>query len=533
MAMLPMDSMRVPPSPVHDHASTITGNAASASRTLPSPPGSTESRRVRETLARRSCRSPASGPALDLPASGAVQVAGVHDVKLSAPARPDTRAPRTSGPLRALASRAREACTLALSSTVSTLRVRKSVLPAVQLSIAVFLHLVASSSLQGALPPDQAHRAVWEIHNLKPGESFNSRRHSFGTTFAIESGTHTTDLFVTNAHVLYGLQEVGASLQDLVLSRKGSATRLKVDRIVSLSGVYDLALIQTTTRVNDYLDLAGSVFVQPGLQHAIPGYPLGIRRTLHQTAEIGYRDLHSFAFAIDGTKLGGLSGGPILDRSGNVAGVFHSSQYNIIYGVKLVHLKRIIEDKIPCRQPRMLEACLAEDSDRVKQLAMDGNPVAQYQLTRHKNYVSIVDEDLDLKFRFLRESSKLPFAPFIYQMATQIYHGERGFRLNEKRAFALFLKCARQHYVDCQHFVALLYAHGTGTRQSWERAEHWIRRGADQGYAPSQYELGTMYLRGLGVDEDREVAMYWREKAARQGYAPARSYLETVKGIEE
>ena len=181
----------------------------------------------------------------------------------------------------------------------------------------------------------------------------------------------------------------------------------------------------------------------------------------------------------------------------------------------------------------MLEACLAEDSDRVKQLAMDGNPVAQFQLTRDKNYVSIVDEDLDLNARFLRESSKLPFAPFIYQMATQIYYGERGFSLNEKRAFALFLKCAGQHYVDCQHFVALLYAHGTGTRQSWERAEHWIRRGADQGYAPSQYELGTMYLRGLGVDEDREVAMYWREKAARQGYAPARTYLETIKGSSE
>ena len=480
-------------------------------------------------LARRSRRYPAAGSGPNPPASGPLRIVSVREVAPRTPACPDSRSTHEPAHLRALAFRAPETCRVALRSTATPLQARNPVRQAVQFSIAAFLLLTSCSSLYAALPQDQAHRAVWEIHNLKPGERFDSARHFSGTTFAIESGTHKTNLFVTNAHVLYGLHSVGASLQDVTLSQKDSARTLSIDRIVSISGAYDLALFETTTRVSNYLDLTERTSLQPGLQHSIPGYPLGIRSTLHQTSEIGYQDLLSFSFAVNSTELGGASGAPILNRRGNVVGVQHSSHYNMAYGVKFVHLKRLIEYKIPCLQPRVLEQCLDEDSDRAKQLATDGNPVAQYQLTRDKDYISIVEYNSDLFAPLLKEASAFPFPPAIYELATYYYNGERGFRLDEKLAFGLYVKCARQHDVACQYFVALLYAHGTGTYQSWKRTKHWFLRAADQGHAPSQYELATMYLKGLGVDEDREWGTYWMERAAWQGHDHARRDLKVIK----
>ena len=94
---------------------------------------------------------------------------------------------------------------------------------------------------------EEAHRAVWQIHNVKPGETFGKRKdHSRGTAFAIGPSN-----FITNIHVLLGLLKRDNALAAMALLQDGNLAKLKVKQVLAINVAHDLALIETVQRVDD------------------------------------------------------------------------------------------------------------------------------------------------------------------------------------------------------------------------------------------------------------------------------------------
>ena len=92
---------------------------------------------------------------------------------------------------------------------------------------------------------DEAHRAVWKIHNVKPGETFGKRKdHSRGTAFAIAPSN-----FITNVHVLLGLLERDGALAATSLLQDGNPAKLKLKQVLAVNVAHDLALLETGRRV--------------------------------------------------------------------------------------------------------------------------------------------------------------------------------------------------------------------------------------------------------------------------------------------
>lgn len=103
------------------------------------------------------------------------------------------------------------------------------------------------------------------------------------------------------------------------------------------------------------------------------------------------------------------------------------------------------------------------------------------------------------------------------------------------RAFAWYLKAARQGHVDAQHNVALALARGEGTRQDIRQALWWWRQAARQGSRDSSYNLGVIYALGAdGVHRNLHKAEQWWLQAARLGDAMAQYNLGAlyVSGVD-
>ena len=90
-------------------------------------------------------------------------------------------------------------------------------------------------------------QAIWRISDLE----MNS-----GTGFFVG-----LNRFVTNFHVISDMLSGSGSLADIILSqqwRNGSVKVIKIERIIILSALYDLALLETRDWVVNYLPLRES-----------------------------------------------------------------------------------------------------------------------------------------------------------------------------------------------------------------------------------------------------------------------------------
>ena len=328
----------------------------------------------------------------------------------------------------------------------------------------------------------QAHRAVWNIHNVKAGETFGKRKdHARSTAFAIGPSN-----FITTVHGLLDLLERGNSLAATTLSQDGNPLELEVKQVLAVNVAHDLALIETVQRVDDYLRFIDEGAPGPGEQLWVMGYLDGFTRQ-GVTNGIVYEDIFTFAVATDFPDLAGMSGSPVLDAGGRVAGVGYFAEGNMLYGVKINYVKAFIagESGTVCSQHASLQSCLLAGARQVGEMAAGGDLQAIYELGDWPSNVHRIDSSMGIDLDSLIEA-------------------------------------ARQDYAHAEFDLGMLHAKD----QDLETAFALFKRAAEKDHPSSVFQLGRYYFNGWGTKRDTALAAYWLRKSSDQGLLSAKEYLK-------
>jgi hypothetical protein len=123
---------------------------------------------------------------------------------------------------------------------------------------------------------------------------------------------------------------------------------------------------------------------------------------------------------------------------------------------------------------------LAVDLAAIKDLAMCGNTLAQYNLGL-------------------------------------MYDKGQGVSQSSTTAAQWYQKAADQGHICSQYNLGLMYESGLGVHKNSTTAAYWYRKAAEQGHANSQYNLGLMYEYGLGVRHSHVEAKEWFGKSCDSG----------------
>ena len=98
-------------------------------------------------------------------------------------------------------------------------------------------------------------------------------------------------------------------------------------------------------------------------------------------------------------------------------------------------------------------------------------------------------------------------------------------------AYREFLTIARAGDARAQTIIAMMNLYGESVTPDARKAFAWYMKAARQDYGPAMYEVGSMYAEGKGVDEDRKAAIHWLRKADRAGVKRAAHALTALNAI--
>ncbi len=325
---------------------------------------------------------------------------------------------------------------------------------------------------------ENAHLAVWKVGGYTEPSVYYS-----GTAFAVR-----TNLFVTNSHVFQKLNRSGVSLSEIKLTQEGSSLELQIDRILSLTDVYDLIFFRTKERVSAYMELAESSFGQLK-ELTLIGYPNADFRRMNQVAEVIYKDSldYSFRVATDHHgEHGGSSGSPILNAQGQVVGVMAQSlpNSNMSMGVRLERLYELLakEKGATCQPHHTFSDCLQLGVKNLVEAAREKEPpahrasyrtLAQYQLwffaeERGEDPSKYIDE--------LKEVAQI-YPPAQYSLAELYIKGEGGVPANRWQALSLISTAAQARLPEAEFAMWKHYKDVVNT----DSAQKWRDRVAEQG----------------------------------------------------
>ena len=324
--------------------------------------------------------------------------------------------------------------------------------------------------------------SVWQITLLdKYGEKI-----SRGTVFFIGPRS-----FVTNFHVILPMIEEEEVV--IFLDQKNNPPRKEVTRILKVSALYDLALLETESPVPSYLPTGNQLPqpTQPDEALFLSGYPLGKFQDIRKT-RIFVDHEYFYYFPVNLYSLEGASGSPVVNKKEQLVGILKAGDSNFLFSIKSKYLWELLEGNtgLDCASTTMKD-CLAEEIENLKEKAEQGHALAQCNLAL-------------------------------------MYHFGEGLEKDLEQAVFWYKKSAMQDYLPAKYGLANLHYYEKETEESLEQAALLYKELAEKGFAPAQYNLGNMYQLGKGKEEDLEQAVFWYKKAALQGYALAQLTLSTI-----
>ena len=387
---------------------------------------------------------------------------------------------------------------------------------------------------------NKSKQAIWNIRVQHKSNHFGDTILKFVLGLSGSSGTGFfigPNYFVTNLHVIFSLLG-STSSSTVTLSQEGNSSSLKVKRVLAISALYDLALLETEESITDYLSLRENL-PNPDGNLFLLGYPGGIFKKIEKTGNIIYENEKEFAFTTDNSNLNGASGSPVLDEKGQVVGVTSSGAANKLNVIKINHLRELIigDIGISCAETEFFKAknCIKEEIEHLKKLAEGGSIYAQEEIAfmylkgnveiAHLNFEKALGlEKFEKAFQWYKMAAEQGVVAAQGSLAVMYYYGQ-GTQKNINQAVKWFEKAAKQGDPPAQYKLALMHYEGIEINQNFEKAFQWGEKAADQGYAPAQSLLAQMYTEGEAVDQDLEEAVYLIQKAVETGYAKAQHQI--------
>ena len=371
---------------------------------------------------------------------------------------------------------------------------------------------VAEATLKVDLRTKDSQNSVWRMYNFVYS----------GTTFSIGP-----NLFVTSFHILNLMLKNESSIKNIIFQQGEDIFLLTVKRIVAVSALYDLAIFETEKSVTSYLNIADNL-PQSNEKILILGYSQRKFKEIKQTEKaVDSKYLYTL-FSVDHSRLEGTSGSPVLNTEGQVVGVASAGTINMLFVIKLDHLKGLIAGDVGLNCFDLdTVMCIEEEMKNLRNSAEQGHAPAQYLLGL--KYYSGVEtkQDFKLAFDWMKKSAEQGYALAQRALAGMYYNGvgtERDFEL----AFDWIKKSAEQGHALAQHLLAKMYDYVQGAKRDIDSVLYWYKKSAEQGYVLAQYILALRYYSGVDTKQDFRLAFYWYKKSAEQGYAPAQHLLANM-----
>ena len=355
-------------------------------------------------------------------------------------------------------------------------------------SLFVFVALSPTAPLRaGVVGLNDAHLAVWRLHNDEPIQNPKFAKYEVSTVFAL-SPRH----FVGTAHGFRALSlDREVPIPGLVVTRGQGSTAviLRIDRVLRVSEIHDLALFTTTEKVAHWLKLA------PSSEHLAQltaiGYPGGGKqRTMRQVGPASRdRSVWEFQLPVDVDKLESASGSPVLDVRGRVVGVFFRAVSNMATALCMENLRAFgwnEEDTrwVSCGNSSF-RRCYEAALDNVRERAREKDPIAQGRQWLLYT-LGVIDPDVD--------------------------------------HIAALKEAAEQDVRFAQLLLAFAYHDGDRVAASRHNRDLWYRRAAEQGSPLARFNLALGYQR---YNRPRFRAML--RPLAERGFVLAREHLEEMQ----
>ena len=348
--------------------------------------------------------------------------------------------------------------------------------------------------------------------------------HSSGTAFFIGP-----NFFVTNFHVLHEMLRNGDSLKQITLRQEGSSFYPTVNRVIAISVLHDLAILETKESVSSYLQIKGGN-ITPNEELSALGYPQGRFRQIKKTGQLFAED-SSYFFLANYSRLSGGSGSPLLNEKEQVIGVLSKTDSNFLTAYKSSHLQDLIsgETGLYCFQFTNLETCIKQGLENLKSLAEQGLALAQLELG--KMYFigqGGMQQNKPLAFDLMQQAAEQGYLFAQYTLANMHLHG-LGTSKDQTLASDWLKKLIEKGMVPAKYRLArILYDEGHGTEQNIRSAFELTKQAAEEGYIPAQLLLAVMYRIGDGIKPDRRSAFYWARQTEKQGSVRAQDLLFTM-----
>ena len=353
--------------------------------------------------------------------------------------------------------------------------------------LTVALFLLGAVSPLSAVDLDHVRGGVWKVWNWTPVEKPGEAKWKVGTAFTIGPRYMATAL-----HVLASHRKRGTFIADLILKywhRGYVSPPLRIKRVAAMSAVHDLAIFEIGED-NVFLRLAEEPVLSGSRGLTGFGYPEAAGKGLRVLKQIGngitvdHQVASRIYVAVNMEKLGGASGGPVMNSKGKVVGVLIASNDNISISATVQRLWDLADGKLGviCPKSASFDGCYALSMEDLKKRARRKDAAAAYRLWEHYFKKQDLEGGYADKVHLLREA-------------------------------------ARQGHVLAQQNLALHYVDGDVVEKDYRKADLWMERAAKQNYPPAVYQLGKWYK----ADGDSRAGALLR-RAAAAGFRQKNQY---------
>ena len=364
----------------------------------------------------------------------------------------------------------------------------------------------AAFSEGAAVSREQAAKAVWQIQIKDIGNA---------TGFFISKNQ-----IVTNFNVIQQAESIG--LENIRLVQEGNPEKLKVKRIVRLSILEDLAVLEIEGAVSNFLSLPSKYLFNSSTGLYALGYPESKIQEINQT---GVFIEDSFFGSHSNTE--GASGSPVFNKSHQLEGVVFSIRDNLLSFINVEKLRFFIESDIFLCKSSNVKECFRSSKEVFKE--------SMEKIKTPGDYFKIADaiarglytgegEVLSLVIDLMLKAAIQNYAPALYVLGEKYYTAE-GVERNLMKARRLIQLAAKRDYALAHYAEANMYRTGEGGEKNLIKARESMLKAAEQGFAPALDELAEMYSTGEGGEQDYFEERKWAARAALQGHVQGKRRL--------